>query len=193
MKIRWISSNRRRAVAATAMLVVIAALVAAVGWAAFSGTTGNTGNSFSAGTVTLSDDDAGAVMFTVSGMRPGDSVVRCINVTYGGSLSADVKLYGAVGGSGLASYLTTTIEAGSGAVGGLSFDCTGFGAAETLHSGTLAAFGTANTNYATGLGGFAGATAGSTRSYRVTVTLQDDNAAQGLSATATLTWEAQNA
>ena len=36
------------------------------------------------------------------------------------------------------------------------------------------------------------ATDPSTRTYRITVTLQDDNAAQARSATAGFTWEAQN-
>ena len=43
-----------------------------------------------------------------------------------------------------------------------------------------------------GLGGLNGATDPTSRTYRITVTLEDDNAAQAKSATAGFTWEAQN-
>jgi hypothetical protein len=131
-------------------------------------------------------------MFTLDDMVPGAPTARCINVTYTGSLPANVSLYGQVGGTGLAPYLDTVIEVGTGAVGGATFDCTGFTAGTGLHDDTLASFGATNTDFATGLGGWTGATTGTTRSYRVTVELQDTNTAQGLGATAGFTWEAQN-
>ena len=173
-------------------LVIAVLLTFQTSRAAFNSTTENGSNTFGAGTVTLSDDDSGSTMFILSGMKPGDSATKCINVTYGGSLPADVKLYGTVAGTGLAAFLDTVVEVGTGAAGGSSTSCTGFSSSSTLHSGTLAAFGAANTNYGNGLGGFSGATNPTTRSYRIAVTLQDANAAQGLDATATFTWEAQN-
>jgi hypothetical protein len=97
-----------------------------------------------------------------------------------------------VGGTGLATYLDTTVDVGTGATGGASTDCTGFTLGSNLHNDTLEAFGTAHTDYASGVGGFTGATNPSTRSYRVTVTLQDNNLAQGKSASVAFTWEAQN-
>jgi predicted ribosomally synthesized peptide with SipW-like signal peptide len=178
--------------AVVAGLGAVALLVVNTTNAAFSASTDNNSNSFAAGTVTLSDDDAGSLLFNLSNMKPGDTSTKCVNVAYAGSLPADVKLYGTVGGTGLADYLTTTIDVGSGADGGSSLSCTGFTSSSTLHNDTLAAFGAANTNYSTGLGGFAGATNPSSKSYRISVTLQDDNGAQGKNATATFTWEAQN-
>ena len=53
--------------------------------AAFSGVTGNTGNNFTAATVTLIDDDFGGTNLTVGNMIPGDVSGGCIEVTYTGS------------------------------------------------------------------------------------------------------------
>src|SRR3712207_7319239 len=41
----------------------------------------------------LSDDDSGSAMFTATGLKPGSTGTKCIQVTYGGSLAAAVKLY----------------------------------------------------------------------------------------------------
>jgi hypothetical protein len=173
-------------------LLVMSLLVVTGSRAAFTASTANGSNTFTAGTVTLADDDAGSVMFNLTGMKPGDTATKCVNVTYTGSLAADVKLYGTVGGTGLATYLDTVVDVGTGATGGASTDCTGFTAPSNLHNGTLAAFGTAHTDYSNGAAGFAGATNPSTKSYRFTVTLQDNNLAQGKTASVAFTWEAQN-
>jgi hypothetical protein len=186
----WTLAARLAAVAAG--LLVMSLLVVTGSRAAFNATTTNDTNNFAAGTVVLADDDAGSVMFNLTGMKPGDTSTKCVNVTYTGSLAADVKLYGTVGGTGLGTYLDTVVDIGTGATGGAAMDCTGFAGPTNLHTGTLAAFGAAHSNYGNGAGGYAGVTGPVSRSYRVTVTLQDDNAAQGLTASATFTWEAQN-
>ena len=170
----------------------MSALVLTTSRAAFNATTENGPSRFAAGDVVLSDDDAGTVLFDLAGMKPGDTSTKCINVTYTGSLTADVKLYGTVEGTGLATYLDAIIGIGTGAAGGKSGDCADFKSAATLHKDTLAAFGSTNTDFTNGLGGFDGATNPTTMSYQVTVTLRDDNAAQGLDAAATFTWQAQN-
>lgn len=185
---RWAT----RALAVAASVAVVGVLTISASRAAFTATTNNGSNTFAAGTVVLGDDDNAGVMFSLNSMKPGDTTTRCINVTYTGSLAADVKLYGSVAGTGLATYLNTTIDIGTGAAGGATFDCTGFTLGSNLRGGTLEAFGTANTNFGNGLAGWTGATNPSTRSYRITTTLQNDNAAQGLTASATFTWEAQN-
>jgi hypothetical protein len=129
-------------------------------------------------------------MFSVTDMKPGDTAINCIVVTYSGSLTpADVNLYGSTGGSGLDAYLNTTVEIGT---GGSFGDCTGFTATSTLFSGTLASFGATYTNWATGLAAWSPASTPDSRTFKFTVSLQDDNSAQGLDATATFTWEAQN-
>ena len=181
-----------RLVALLGSLALVGSFVVEGSRAAFNATTDNGANSWTSGSVVLSDDDSASVMFNISNMKPGDTATHCINVTYTGTLTADVKLYGAVAGTGLSTYLNTTVDIGTGAAGGATTSCTGFVSSSNLFNATLATFGTTHTNFATGLGGFAGATNPTTKSYRFTVSLQDNPAAQNKTATATFTWEAQN-
>ena len=77
--------DARGPVLAVACAVLVATfLVLSVSRAAFTATTANEGNSLTGGRVTLTDDDTGSAMFTVSNMMPGDSQQRCIVVTYSG-------------------------------------------------------------------------------------------------------------
>ena len=174
--------------AATVLLTT--ALILTASFAAFSDTTDNSGNTWSAGTVILNDDDSGSAMFIVSDMAPLATVTECIVVTYSGSvLPADVNLYGVSGGTGLDVYLDVTVEEGS---GGTFASCAGFTPiGPAIFTGTLTSFAATHTNFATGAGAWNPAANPESRTYRFTVTLQDNNAAQGLSATATFTWEAQ--
>jgi hypothetical protein len=179
---------RFRWAAAPVALVVASLLVWNASSSAFQATTTNGTNSWAAGTVAISDDDSGSAMFNATGLKPGDTGAKCILVTYGGSLAATVKLYSAVTGT-LGQYLDLTVEQGT---GGTSSGCGSFAAESTLYSGTLSGFGTAATNFANGVGSWTPGGAGATKAYRFTYTLQNNNAAQGLSASATFTWEAQN-
>jgi hypothetical protein len=165
--------------------------------AVFSDATSNADNTWAAGSVVLDDDDDGNVMFAVSGLKPGDAETRCINVVYTGDIEADVKLFGSVTGD-LAPHLDIAIEGGSGAAGGTSFDCTGFGGGVGVFgTDTLAAFGSGHTDWSSGilvLDDVTGAPTPEVRSFRVTVELGGDtpNSAQGADATATFVWEARN-
>ena len=173
-------------------LVFVSFLVIRTSRSAFSDTTDNQTNQFSAGSVTLVDDDSAAAMFTVTDMAPSDQVTECITVTYQGSLDATVVLYGALtAGDGLDDYLDLTVERGS---GGSFGDCTGFSPAEVVYTGTLDGLTSTHTDFATGAGTWAptGGAPDDDMTYRFVVTLQDDNAAQGLTTTAAFTWEAQN-
>lgn len=176
-------------VVAVAAAGVVILLLSAITRAAFVDTTENRSNTFQSGDVVLSDDDSDIALFDVSGLGPGATVTRCIRVTYTGSLTADVHLYGVVGGSGLADFLDTDIDIGT---GGGAASCAGFVPSATLFSGTLDTFGGTHTDYANGLTGFNGATDPTARTYRVSVTLRDDQAAQNLSGLLDLVWEAQN-
>jgi hypothetical protein len=179
-----------RYAAALLSLLMVSVLVVTASRAAFSDTTDNAANSWAAGTVTITDDDSGSAMFSVTAMKPGQTVTNCIAVTYSGTLTpADVKLYGSTGGTGLDAYLDTTVEIGT---GGSFGDCTGFTTSSTLFSGTLASFASTYTNWASGLAAWSPASTPESRTFKFTMTLQDDNSAQGLDATATFTWEAQN-
>ena len=160
--------------------------------AAFSDTTENPGNSWASGTVELSDDDNNTAMFNVDGLEPGKTGTNCIQVTYTGSLESDVKLYVSPPTGTLAPYLNLTVEQGS---GGTFADCTGFVADATngtVYNGTLDGLATTASDFATGLGVWTPTGTGQAKTYKLTYTLQNNNDAQGKSAGATFTWEAQN-
>ncbi|HET9518704.1 MAG TPA: hypothetical protein VFO77_13360 [Actinoplanes sp.] len=182
------------AVAVVAGVLTSGAMVWSASNAAFSGTTTNASNSWAAGTVTISDDDAGVAMYnSLTGLTPASgSLVRCIQVTYTGSVTAPVKLYaGALGGTGLGTYLNITIEKGTGATFGSS--CAGFAGASTiLATTTLATFASTYTSYSNGVAtGWSPTGSGQTQSFRFTISVADNNSANGLSCTLPFTWEAQ--
>ena len=177
-----------RATGIATALLMVTILTMARSNAAFVDTTDNTGSSFTTGTVVLTDDDAGVALFTATGMTPGNPVVECITVTYSGSeLPAPVRLYGATTG-GLDTYLDTTIEVGT---GGSFGDCTGFAPTATVFNDTLENFSASHTDWATGLATFTAAANPTSRTFRVTVDVQNNPAAQGLTSSADFTFEAQ--
>ena len=166
-------------------------------FSAFSSSTENPGNKIDAGTVALSDNDSGSALYDVSGAKAGDTVDRCITVTYSGSLGASVKLYLPDAVGALAPYVNMKVTAGTDASPSFG-DCTGFVAdGAPIFNSTLAAFRAAHTGWANGL---AYNPAGDTKwdqndavTYRVELTLQDNNNAQGLgTGTHRLMWEARN-
>lgn len=128
-------------------------------YGAFTTTTSNTGNEISAGTVTLSDNDSGSALYTLTGAAPGDSITKCIKVSYSGSLAADVDLYTHDGTIGpLAPYVNLTITQGT-QTSSTFPSCTGFtpkSAGAVLYSGTLENFGTTHYDAASGLATFPG-------------------------------------
>lgn len=156
--------------------------------AAFVATTSNAANSFTIGSVVLTDDDTGSAAFTVTGMYPGNSVVECLTVTYSGTvLPGPVRMYGTTTGTA-DTYLDTTIEVGTGGTFG---DCTGFSASSTIYNGTLADFSTNNTDYASGIAVFSAAANPTSRTLRFTLDVQDNQSAQGLTSTADFIFEVQ--
>jgi hypothetical protein len=185
-------------------LLVVGSLLAVTGavtFSAFSSTTGNSGNSFAAGTVLISDNDTSTAMLSLANAQPGATDTSCILVTYSGSLASTVRLYGTIAGA-LAPYLTLTITRGTDATP-IFDDCVGFTADATdylgagagvIFSGPLSGF---PASYASGIvdpipGSPESWTTSETHVYRFAVTLADDNAAQGQSATASFSWEARN-
>ncbi|MGH8960178.1 MAG: hypothetical protein ACRDWT_03075 [Jatrophihabitantaceae bacterium] len=178
-------------------LAASATVVWQASYSAFSATTSNPASNWSAGSVALSDDDSNAAMFTASNLKPGSTGTKCIAVTSTGSLASTVKLYGTgpATTNALSSSLNLSIVQGTG--GGFG-SCTGFtplASGSPVYSGTLAAFGSAATSYATGLGSWAPTgTASETRVFQFSYTLDANtpNSAQGGTATIGFTWEAQN-
>ncbi|HEX2085139.1 MAG TPA: SipW-dependent-type signal peptide-containing protein [Solirubrobacteraceae bacterium] len=166
-------------------------------FSAFSSSTENPGNKIEAGTVVLADNDSGSALYDVSGAVAGTTVDRCITVTYSGDLDADVKLYLPDAVGPLAPYVDMTVTPGTDASPSFG-DCTGFVAdGAPLFTGTLQSFRAAHSGWANGLVDNPGSgtewSQGSSVTYRVQLTLQDDNSAQGkVTGTHRLMWEARN-
>src|SRR5216117_1377795 len=86
--------SRKSKVLTSLLLVGLLGAVAGMGvFSAFSSTTTNPNNTFSAGSVTIADNDSNAALYSVTNKKPGDSVSSCIKVTYTGSLPSDVHIY----------------------------------------------------------------------------------------------------
>ena len=194
-----------RKLLASAVACGLAVVVAgAATWSSFAQTTANPSNSFSAGTVAISDNDAGTTL-SIPALSPGVSSSGCIKVTYTGSLASAVRMYASTTGA-LAQYLNLTITRGT-QTSPTFPSCTGFSAdsanyigagAGVMYSGTLLNLASSYTNFASGLVDAPGSpqswSGGSAHSYMLTVSLPagTPSAAQGLSSTATFTWEARN-
>ena len=194
------AGNKVRAIAAAFSLLLVVVAIGRVSSAAFTDTTDNSANTFDAGDVTITDDDGGATaMFSLPDMAPGDTATRCINVTYAGTLQADVVLYGSHDGGGLEDHLALTIERSTGAGGGTGFDCTGFVEAGLVPiwdptDGTIGAFTALNDGVTNSADSRSDpGTSNDVASYRFTVTLLDNDAAQGLSSLVAFTWRASSA
>ncbi|HET9519105.1 MAG TPA: hypothetical protein VFO77_15390 [Actinoplanes sp.] len=172
------------------------ALVWQASSAAFTATTSNTGNTWTSGTVSLTDNDAGVARFTVSNAVPLQTGTNCIQVTYGGNVSSTVKIYAENPSGTLGQYLDFDIERGdaddtcAAADGWTQI----FGDAGTTIAGSddLTTFTTDHTDFSDGIAGWQPAAAATMRAYRFTWTLSDNNAAQNKSAGVDFVWEAQN-
>src|SRR3954463_2091596 len=130
---RIVSGLRRRqnGLIALVAVAVSGALVLSATNAAFTATTTNPGNAAAAGTVALSDDDAGNALFALSNLKPGDTTTECITVTYTGSLGSQLRMYAATTGTGLGADLNLKLTRGTFATPPGNGDCTGFTADTT--------------------------------------------------------------
>lgn len=162
--------SRRTVVALATPLAILAgaALVWHSSYAAFSGSTRSSGNSWSTGSVALTDDDAGAARFQAANLVPGATDTRCIKVTATATVPGVVKGYAlnAVrSGLGLEDHILISVNEGT---GGSYASCTGFTSSASLITdmplSTLAGFG----DYAHGMGGWAVNAGSQSRTYEVT-------------------------
>jgi predicted ribosomally synthesized peptide with SipW-like signal peptide len=181
--------------------VALLALGGAGTFSALSSTTSNTGNTITAGTLAIGDNDSGSAMFTLPNVASTTATAtRCIRVTNTGTLPfGALHLYAAnVANNTLASHLTLTIERGAQpGPGSPTFStCTGFtpdaGAAGAVYSGTIAGL---PTSYATGVNDadLTPWTPGGFKDYRFTVgfsAVADGD--HGQTATFDAIWEARD-
>jgi hypothetical protein len=190
----------RRALIGLVLVGLVATVAGKATFAAFSSATAAGGQRFAAGTVTIGDNDLGSAMLGIGAGAPGTADTSCINVTYSGSLDAEVRLYGAASGP-LAPYLTLTITRGTDAsafdtCGAFVADLTNYvgAGAGIIYNGPLSGF---PTNWG---GGLVDPTSGApevwttseAHAYKFTVTFGANPAGQGQSGTAGFTWEARN-
>jgi len=170
------------------------ALVWRASSAAFTAQTDNTGNSLAALELELTDNDAGTALFSVADMRPGPAgaVARCIKLTYTGATSGitPVEMSATAVTSTLSPYLTMAVDVAP--TGDLA-DCSDFGTPTAVATATLSDFLADHSDFATGVTVWAPSSASESRTVRITMTLADDNDAQGpVTDGLAFTWEARS-
>jgi hypothetical protein len=145
--------NKRARIALSALVVgVLGGFVALGVYGVFTATSQNAGNEITSGTVELSDNDSGAALYNATGVRPGETLTRCIKTTYSGSLPAVVRLYSPSTAGPLAQYIELAITQGTQATATFP-GCTGFtpDATGVIFTGTLQGFEQTKSSYATGV------------------------------------------
>ncbi len=167
--------KRARKLLLTVLVVGVVSTVVGIGtFSAFSSTTSNDNNSFAAGTVYISDNDANAAMYSYWTPSGSDT---------------------------LSQYITLQVDKVTFSGGTPTFpSCTGTGisiaSSSNLFNANMNTFGT---NYAGGVSAYPGSQTqwnnGDTLYYRFTLTLQDTNSANGGQTAKTtgahsFTWEA---
>jgi hypothetical protein len=172
--------------------IAVSVLVVTSSRAAFVAQNDNLSNQVTSAVVDLADNDSATAMFqNVTGLAPGATQQRCIDVTYTGTVDPlPVRLFAAgAPTAALAPYLDLTVQIGSDPSPSFG-DCTGFVSAGTVWTGTLADFATTHGTYAAGATTWdPGTTSPSTRTFRFALSVQDDAAAEGLTTTFGFTWE----
>jgi hypothetical protein len=189
--------------ATLAVLAGCALLASAATWSNLNATATNPSNSFIAGTVQIASNSGSTAVLSLANAKPGAVSTGCLNVSYTGTLPANVKLYGTGGGTGLNQYLNLVVTRGTFTGTPTAGSCTGFTADSTnyitqgagvIYSGTVAGW------PATAAAALVDPTASSpatwstntSHGYQFQVTLQTNAAGQGLTGTETLTFEADN-
>lgn len=176
-------STSRKVLSTLLVLSLMSAVTAGVTVSALSATTQSDGNTFAAGTVGISDSDGGSsALYNVAGLEPGQGVEKCIEVTYGGTLNGEVRMYTDSSIGALGSQLDVQIAPGT-QTGSPTFpSCAGFtpDAGGDLFSGTLASFASTHDAWGSGLADDGPGAATSWNEddavvYRLRVTVADDD------------------
>ena len=170
-----------------ALFLILAAVGVAIGSGAnFTAQTANPSNTFSSGTLSMSNSKDGAAVLTASNMKPGDVSTGTVDIGNTGSVAGTFSLSRSAlndsdGANPMSGKLNVLVE-----------DCGDFSAGTPtcvagdpdVYSGTLAGM---TSSY--GLGSYA---ANEKHTYKFTVTFDSSagNAYQGDSSTATFQWDA---
>lgn len=198
--------NRVRAAAPAFGLVAAALLVWQASSAAFSATTANNSDVWTAGTLTL-QNNGGAAAYAVTttatfnevGLKPAGSATRCITVKNTASIAGTIKMYRSAladSAPSLGSQIKLTVDAAPVASDVLS-GCAGFPVGGLTNVVTDVALTALPTSYAAAVGGVAVGSGTALVAYRIaytfasTGTTAGDNTLQGKTVTAGFTWELQ--
>ena len=159
--------------------------------AQFTASSGVEDAGFGAGTVYLFDHDGGRAALTMANTAPGATETSDVEIAYGGTLPSSVRLYGDVRGTGLDRFLRLTVIRGTGTGPAFAPDPSDYAGAGpgVLYAGTLANFPASYGQALIDPGVWNGS---DTHTFRLTVTLADDNDAQGRTAAVDFHWEARN-
>ncbi|MFF3755269.1 hypothetical protein ACFYYH_33320 [Streptomyces sp. NPDC002018] len=174
-------------------LLLSGALVWGATNADWSGTSSNSGNTWTAGSAGLANDSK-VPMFDIDNMRPGDTGSNCIRVKSNAEFPTALKLYSNSPNwpSNFQSFVNLKIEVGS---GGASGNCNGFTPHKTAFDGTLDQFIALHTDYRTGVGPWTlSDKSHNSRSFRFAWRFSSSapNGSQGANTNeATFTWEAR--
>ncbi|MDA0180443.1 hypothetical protein OJ997_09075 [Solirubrobacter phytolaccae] len=159
-------------------------------YSSWTDTTSAQASTLKAGTVKLTNSDTGSTsLFALTGLLPGFSTTKCINVTNAGDVPlTNVGLSG-TGTGQLVSALSVKIDRGTDAVGGTSGSCTGF---SEVDAGIVDGLFSALPSVGSPLVDSSTWAPGVTKSFRVKVSFAANAAAalQGKTADLGLTWTA---
>ncbi|MGI9601056.1 MAG: hypothetical protein ACR2QE_04170 [Acidimicrobiales bacterium] len=177
------STARALAAAISALLVTTVVIDRSDAAISVDGTGATT--AFTSGEISLTDDDAGRSLFSLSDMAPGHPAERCIKVQYTGTiLPADLSIRSTSQGP-LAQWLNVSIEAGA---GGDFESCAGFEPDEMLYEGDLATMSAVTASEPIDMARIVAID--EEHSFRFRFELADEQQALGLESTADFLWEA---
>ena len=187
-------------------LIATAGIVTASSYSVFTATTNSPSNSFSAGSVVLTNDSTaagsqaatGSAMYTATNITPTSAaVVKCVTVQSTGSVASAVKFYTGSpttanpSGNALAQYIKVQVE-----IGTAGSTCASFTSSSSIvAAGTTLSALEGFTTYANGKDTTWAPQGGTeSRAFRFTVTPDSamPNSVEGASAGVTFIWEADN-
>ena len=210
MPITAVRRRRRRSrlgfVVVPVSVIGAAVLVAATSYSVFTAAATSPGNTWTTGSVSLTNDSSGSqsasgsALFTNANsgnLGPGGSgITQCVTVRSGGTTASAIRMYASNGSqtNSLLSYLNVVVEIGS-ATSTSGGACTGWSATSTIAtSDTLQNFRTAHTGFANGVatGWTPNGSSAENRVFRITVTPSSSMTASQQNSTASLdfVWEA---
>jgi hypothetical protein len=176
-----VTRRTSRSFAAAVAVLMLATIVVNRSSSALTGESANAASVVNSGTIELSDDDLGRSLFQLEDLTPVRPAVRCIEITYGGTiLPVALNVRADVQGT-LSEYLDITVDEGS---GGRYESCEGFVATDTVFEGPLDDFA------AQGwlpIGNIVNS--GERRAFRITLQLADEQEALGRTTSLAFSWE----